>query len=78
MALPDHIADREHRKFVEDADGNVSVRIGPNAIKDADGNTLDLNSDGMAQVFDRQVMNQLKEMTDYLNTPQLLLINSVT
>ena len=66
MALPPNIADREHRKFVEDADGNVSVRIGPNSIRDSDGNELSLDSYGMAQTHDRQVMTQLKEMTDLL------------
>jgi hypothetical protein len=66
MALPDNIGDREHRKFVEDANGDVSIRIGPNAIKDSDGNKLSLNSYGMAQTHDKQVMTQLKEMTDAL------------
>ncbi len=66
MALPPNIADREHRKFVEDGDGNVSVRIGPNAITDSSGNSLDLNEYGMAQVYDRQVMAQLRQITDVL------------
>jgi hypothetical protein len=66
MALPDQLGDREYQKFEEDADGNVAVRIGPNAIRDSDGNELDLNPDGMAQVFDRQVMNQLKNIEEVL------------
>jgi hypothetical protein len=60
MALPDQLGDREYQKFEEDADGNVAVRIGPNAIRDSAGNELDLNSFGMAQVFDRQVASELK------------------
>jgi hypothetical protein len=66
MALPEQLGDREYQKFEEDADGNVAVRIGPNAIRDSAGNELDLNSFGMAQVYDKQVMTQLKEMTDIL------------
>jgi hypothetical protein len=79
MALPDQLGDREYQKFEEDADGKVAVRIGPNAIRDSAGNELDLNSDGMAQVYDRNVMNQLKEITDYLKDikTQLTLITGL-
>lgn len=66
MALPPNIADREHRKFVEDDNGDVSIRIGPNAITDSDGNALSLNSYGWAETSDRQAMAQLKTITDLL------------
>lgn len=66
MTLPEQVGDREYQKFVEDADGNVAIRIGPNAIKDTSGNELKLNENGMAQVFDRQVMTELKGMANIL------------
>ena len=62
MALPPNIADREHRKFVEDADGDVGVRLGPNAIKDTEGNTLGLDSEGRASTQDHNVYAQLKNI----------------
>jgi hypothetical protein len=66
MALPKELGDREYQKFVETADGDVAVRQGPGGINDTDGNELALNSDGMAQVYDRQVMTQLKNMHEVL------------
>ncbi len=66
MALPKEVGDREYQKFVEDADGNVAVRIGPNAIQDSSGNELDLDAAGQAAVKDHAVYTQLKNMTEIL------------
>ncbi len=62
MTLPQHIADREHRKFIEDADGEPSVRIGPNAIQDSDGNKLALDKYGRAKFEDVHAISMLKNI----------------
>lgn len=50
MTLSNHIADREFQKFVEDSDGNVSVRTSPAVIADADDNELKIRTDGSIDV----------------------------
>jgi hypothetical protein len=67
MTLPKELGDREYQKFTEDSDGNVSVRVGPNAIRDADGNTLAIDQFGKAQTFDLQCLAELKSIGELLN-----------
>lgn len=67
MTLPKQLGDREFEKFVEDADGKTAIRVEPQTIKGSSGTKLDITSAGFAQVFDRQALNQLKEITDVLN-----------
>ena len=64
MSLPKELGDREYQKFVEDEDGNVSLRIGP-GVKDSSGSDLVIE-DGAARTFDRQMMTELKSITQEL------------
>ena len=66
MTLPPNIADREIRKFVEDSEGNVGVRLGPNAIKDDDGNVLGLDKFSQARVLDERVLASVQCNSDLL------------
>lgn len=66
MALPPNIADREHQKFIEDANGKPALRIGPNAIQTEDGYILDIDQFGKAQTTDPEVKNQLKSICEIL------------
>ncbi len=66
MALPPNIGDREHRKFVEDNEGNVSLRIGPGAISTTEGNSLDITSTGRAKTTDDSARGELKEIVNLL------------
>lgn len=60
------IADREYQKFVEDSDGNVSIRVGPNAVRDSAGNALAIDQFGKAQTFDLQCLVELKSIGELL------------
>jgi hypothetical protein len=73
MTLPDNIADREHRKFVEDSEGNVGVRIGPNAIRDENGNKLGLDENDRAKTYDAGVRNELKSIYETLKNIEFYL-----
>lgn len=66
MALPPNIADREHQKFIEDADGKPALRIGPNAIQNEAGYTLDIDQFGRALSSDPDTKNQLKSIHEVL------------
>ena len=50
MTIPQHIADREYQKFVQDGDGNTAVRTLPGTPTDDDGDKLEINSDGSVNV----------------------------
>jgi hypothetical protein len=79
MALPRNRGDREQQKFVEDANGNVSVRIAPGAVTDTDGNELDIDKFGQAKMSDHAVHSELKCMNQVLKDIlfQLQLINGM-
>jgi hypothetical protein len=64
--LPNNIGDREYQKFVVDAEGNPSVRIAPGAVTDTDGNELDIDDVGRAQMYDRNTHNELKNINENL------------
>lgn len=66
MAMDKQIADREYQKFVEDSDGNVSIRVGPNAVRDSAGNALAIDEFGKAQTFDLQCLAELKSIGELL------------
>ena len=65
--LPTTLADREYQKFTTDADGLPSVRIAPGAVTDSDGNELDIDDRGRAQMYDRTVHDELKNIHTVLD-----------
>tara|TARA_R110000796_G_scaffold252565_1_gene387858 strand:- start:593 stop:832 length:240 start_codon:yes stop_codon:yes gene_type:complete len=73
MTLPANIADREIQKFVEDKDGKPSLRVGPNAVSNSDGNTLDISDSGRALTHDSKVMDELKTINETLSNIHLQL-----
>lgn len=66
MTLPKEVGDREYQKFVADSDGNVSVRVGPDAVRDSAGNALAIDEFGKAQTFDLQCLAELKSIGELL------------
>lgn len=67
MVLPTTRTDREMQKFMEDQDGNVSVRVAPGAVVDTDGNELDIDDAGRAQMRDVKSQAELRSINDKLS-----------
>lgn len=73
MSLPTNRGDREFQKFVEDASGNVSVRIAPGAVTDSDGNELDIDNEGRARMLDTKAIDNFRVMNETLIEIKILL-----
>jgi len=71
--LPSTLTDREFQKFVADLDGNTAVRIAPGSITDTDGNELDIDDAGRAQMLDTKNVDNLRAMNETLIRIEILL-----
>ena len=63
--LPTTLADREYQKFTTDAAGNPAVRTSQGVVDD-EGHELDIDVSGRAQMYDRTVHNELKNIDETL------------
>ena len=65
--LPTTLTDREYQKFVADAEGNTAVRVAPGSVVDSDGNELDIDDAGRAQMRDVKSQAELRSINDKLS-----------
>ena len=63
--LPTTRGDREFQKFTTDAAGNVAVRTSQGVVDD-EGHELDIDPTGRAQMYDRTMHNELKNIDETL------------
>jgi hypothetical protein len=71
--LPTTLTDREYQKFVADLDGNTAVRIAPGAVTDSEGNELDIDYAGRAQMLDTKAIDNFRVMNETLIEIKILL-----
>jgi hypothetical protein len=70
MAMSKNIGDREYTKFVEDAEGNTSIRV-VSGIQDADGDKLSVTRLGEAVFTSPEIISLLESMLTELKAIRL-------